>query len=189
MNPSVFSRYLPYRCRRKLSIIFVFKKLAGAPFSQRKGGWGLRPPFVHFALLLGTEGIPTKFSKKESEIFKRCSRQIVQSKIPTVIPIPKYRIPKEVSVGIYRYRPGGGKESVYNTINYVESHEYFGGKDLANNRNKVQRGRYLLFVRVGWGAQSTTQGSIFNSSVSIIWDLQHVLIPTWTVFFAPPVDF
>ena len=71
--------------------IFGILKLAGAPFSQRKGGgFGplltLRPPFE------GKKEFPPNFQRKSSrEIFKRCSRQIVQSKIPTVKPIPKYR--------------------------------------------------------------------------------------------------
>jgi hypothetical protein len=68
--------------------------LAGAPFSQRKGG-GFGPLLYTSPSFWGTKGIPAKFSKKEfPRNLERCSRQIVQSKIPTVIPILKYRIPK-----------------------------------------------------------------------------------------------
>jgi hypothetical protein len=61
--------------------IFGILKLAGAPFSQRKGGASapfctLGPPFEEF---------PPNFQKKSSrEIFKRCSRQIVHKKYPIV---------------------------------------------------------------------------------------------------------
>jgi len=58
------------------------KKLAGAPF-LKKGG--LRPPFVHFPLLLKRKkGFPAVFSKKE---FPRN----IQKVFPPELTVQKYR--------------------------------------------------------------------------------------------------
>jgi hypothetical protein len=96
MNPSVFSRYLPYRYRR--GQYFWYFKIGGSPLFPKEGG-GLRPPFVHFALLLrdkrnshqmfkkrvpakSSKGVPAKSYIKNTQLWDF-------GKI--VIPIPKYR--------------------------------------------------------------------------------------------------
>ncbi len=94
--------------------IFGILKLVGAPFSQRQGG-GLRPPCVHFALLLRD---------------KRNSRQIFKKRVPAKsskgvpaksyikntqlwdfgkIVIPIRNTDRTVPV-IYQYRQGGVKK-------------------------------------------------------------------------------
>jgi hypothetical protein len=79
---SIFSVFtIPIPKESSVSI-FGILKLAGAPFPKGRGGaltpfCTLCPPFE------GQKEFPPNFQTKSSrEIFKMCSRQIVQSKIP-----------------------------------------------------------------------------------------------------------
>ena len=111
----------------KLGQYFRYFKIGGSPLFPKEGG-GLRPPFVHFALLLRD---------------KRNSRQIFKKRVPAksskgvpaksyikntqlwdfgkiVIPIPKYR-PNSASNLPIPAR-GGGKETVYNSSDFPQPH-------------------------------------------------------------------